>query len=143
MVASLLHHVAAEDINMMNKERDREARQHENTSGGLNYYLPQAQPLVQSRHGEIRGEYVLADAVLREAIREYQKYARYQSHRGVKLFREVDQWFSTDDRNSCFSFINLCQILDLEPTYIRTGLKMWCERRSKRTRHSLVSSPAS
>jgi hypothetical protein len=71
---------------------------------------------------------VLADAVLREAIREYQKFARYQSRRGVKLFRDVDQWFSADDRDSCFSFINICQILDLEPTYIRTGLKMWRER---------------
>ncbi|HEY2922282.1 MAG TPA: hypothetical protein VGK77_25155 [Candidatus Binatia bacterium] len=114
----------------MNKGRDREAQDHRGTSsGGLNYYLLAAQPLVlQPRNGEIKGEYVLADAVLREAIREYQKFARYQSHRGVKLFREVDQWFSADDRDSCFSFINVCQILDLEPTYIRTGLQMWRER---------------
>jgi hypothetical protein len=67
---------------------------------------------------------VLADAVLREAIREYQKFARYQKRRGAKLFHDVDQWFAADDRESCFSFINICQILDLEPTYIRIGLKM-------------------
>ena len=80
------------------------------------------------RRQEIIGEYVLTDALLREAIREYQKFAGYKSRRGAKLFREVDQWFSTDDRESCFSFINVCRILDLEPTYIRTGLKMWRER---------------
>jgi hypothetical protein len=48
----------------------------------------------------------------------------------VKLFRDVDQWFSADDGDSCFSFINICRILDLEPTYVRTGLKMWRERLS-------------
>lgn len=112
----------------MKKERDREVQEHREAGGGLNF-LVAAQPLVvQPRHREIKGEYVLADAVLREAIREYQKFARYQSRRGVKLFRDVDQWFSADDRESCFSFINICQILDLEPTYIRTGLKMWRER---------------
>ena len=107
---------------------NREAQEQENRSG----LWPQHQPLVQTRRGETRGEYFLADAVLREAIHEYRKYARYQSRPGVKLFYEVDQWFSADDRDSCFSFINLCRILDLEPTYIRTGLKLWCERHSKR-----------
>ena len=79
------------------------------------------------RRQEIIGEYVLTDALVREAIREYQKFAGYKSRRGAKLFREVDQWFSADDREF-FSFINVCRILDLEPTYIRTGLKMWRER---------------
>lgn len=112
----------------MNKRRDREVQEGREASGVLNYLLA-AQPLIlQPRRGERKGEYVLADAVLREAIRKYQKFARYQSRRGVKLFRDVDQWFSADDRDSCFSFINICQILDLEPTYIRTGLKMWRER---------------
>jgi hypothetical protein len=117
----------------MNKGHDRETQEHrEASSGELNYNLLAVQPLVlQPRRGKIRGEHVLADAVLREAIREYQKFARYQSRRGMKLFRDVDQWFSADDRDSCFSFINVCQILDLEPTYIRTGLKMWRERVSK------------
>jgi hypothetical protein len=114
----------------MNKGRGRETYEHrETSSGGVNHYLPASQPLVlQRRYGEIKGEYVLADAVLREAIREYQKFARYQSRRGVKLFHDVDRWFSADDRDSCFSFINICEILDLEPTYIRTGLQMWRER---------------
>jgi hypothetical protein len=117
----------------MSRERDREAQEHRETcSGGLNYYLPATQPpVIQPRRAEAKGEYVLADAVLREAIREYQKFARYQSRRAVKLFRDVDQWFSADDRDSCFSFINVCQMLNLDATYIRTGLKMWRERVSK------------
>jgi hypothetical protein len=113
----------------MNKGRGRETHEHrESSSGGVNHNSL-AQPIVpQRRYAEISGECVLADAVLREAIREYQKFARYQSRRGVKLFHDVDQWFSAEDQDSYFSFINICAILDLEPTYIRTGLQMWRER---------------
>ena len=82
----------------------------------------------QSRPQEVMGEYGLVEAVLREAIREYQKFAGHRGRRGSRLFREVHEWFLQDDRKWNFSFINVCQILDLEPTYIRTGLKIWCER---------------
>lgn len=74
----------------------------------------------------VMGEYVLVEAVLGQAIREYQKFAGDQTRRGTRLFREIDQWFAEDDRKWDFSFLNICQILDLEPAYIRTGLKMWC-----------------
>jgi len=56
---------------------------------------------------------VLTDALLRKAIREHQKFAGYKSRRGAKLFREVDQWFSAAELESCFSFINVCRILNL------------------------------
>jgi hypothetical protein len=82
----------------------------------------------RSQH-EVAGELELAQAVLRHAIHEYQKFAGLRSRRARQWFREVDSWFSADDRRWHFSFINLCEILDLEPTYIRTGLKMWRERR--------------
>ncbi len=94
----------------------------------LNLPLTARASLNPLQRQEIIGEYVLTNALLREAIREVQKFAGYKSRRGAKLFREVDQWFSADDCESCFSFINVCRILDLEPTYIRTGLKMWRER---------------
>jgi hypothetical protein len=101
-----------------------------------------------SRPQEMMAEYGLVEAVLREAIREYQKCAGQRGRRSSRLFREVHQWFSEDDRKWDFSFINVCQILDLEPTYIRTGLKIWSDRnvgaivvtepaktRTKRRRH--------
>ena len=77
------------------------------------------------------GEYVLVEAILREAIREYQKCAGQKGRRSARLFREVHQWFLEDDYRWDFSFINICQILDLEPTYIRTGLESWRERHLK------------
>lgn len=84
-----------------------------------------------SRRHELMGEYILVEAILGQAIREYQKFAGQQGRRNARLFREVRQWFFADDGDWDFSFINICQILDLEPTYIRTGLKMWHERSIK------------
>jgi hypothetical protein len=84
----------------------------------------------QTRRMEMMGEFILVQAVLREAIRTYQKYAQKRGQRASRLFREVNEWFSSEDRNWFFSFVNVCDILGLEPTYIRTGLKLWRERRA-------------
>jgi hypothetical protein len=74
------------------------------------------------------GEYVLAEAVLWQAIREYQQLASYRTRREARLFHELDQWFLENDQKWDFSFVNLCQILDLEPTCIRAALRMWRHR---------------
>lgn len=84
----------------------------------------------QARRMEVMGEFILVQAILREAIRTYQKYAVKKGHRASRLFREVNEWFSSDDRQWFFSFVNVCDILGLEPTYIRTGLKLWRERKA-------------
>jgi hypothetical protein len=83
----------------------------------------------QTRRMEVMGEFILVQAILREAIRTYQKYAVKKGNRASRLFREVNEWFSSDDRQWFFSFVNVCDVLGLEPTYIRTGLKLWHERK--------------
>lgn len=83
----------------------------------------------QTRRLEMMGEFVLVQAILREAIRTYQKFALKKGNRAARLFREVDEWFSAEDRQWFFSFVNVCDVLGLEPTYIRTGLKLWRERK--------------
>lgn len=83
----------------------------------------------QTRRMEVMGEFILVQAVLREAIRTYQKYAVKKGTRASRLFRDVNEWFSSDDRQWFFSFVNVCDILGLEPTYIRTGLKLWRQRK--------------
>jgi len=89
-------------------------------SGGR-FNVPVADDDLRAR-SRMPAEYGLVEAVLREAIREYQKFAGQRGRRGSRLFREVHEWFLQDDPQWDFSFINVCQILDLEPTYIRTGL---------------------
>lgn len=83
----------------------------------------------QNRRMEVMGEFILVQAILREAIRTYQKYAVKKGTRASRLFRDVNEWFSSDDRQWLFSFVNVCDTLGLEPTYIRTGLKLWRERK--------------
>ncbi len=83
----------------------------------------------EMRRLELMGEFVLVQAILREAIRTYQKFAVRKGTRANRLFREVDDWFSAEDRQWFFSFVNVCDVLGLEPSYIRTGLKLWRERR--------------
>ena len=83
----------------------------------------------QTRRMEVMGEFILVQAILREAIRTYQKYAVKKGTRASRLFRDVNEWFSSDDRQWFFSFVNVCDTLGLEPTYIRTGLKLWRERK--------------
>jgi len=95
-------------------------------SGGR-FNVPVADDDLRAR-SRMPAEYGLVEAVLREAIREYQKFAGQRGRRGSRLFREVHEWFLQDDPQWDFSFINVCQILDLEPTYIRTGLKIWSDR---------------
>jgi hypothetical protein len=82
---------------------------------------------------EVMGEFILVQAILREAIRTYQKYAVKKGTRATRLFRDVNEWFSSDDRQWFFSFVNVCDTLGLEPTYIRTGLKLWRERKLQTT----------
>lgn len=96
---------------------------HDHRKGSLGVHAPP-----DRSQWQLTGEYALVEAVLCAAIREYQKFAGLHSRHGERLFREVDHWFWADDRQWYFSFVNICEILNLDPTYIRTGLKMWRER---------------
>ena len=97
----------------------------ERVSGGRN--VPVAEDHFRAKSRFV-AEYGLVEAILREAIREYQKFAGQKGRRNSRLFREVREWFLEDDRRWDFSFVNVCQILDLEPGYIRTGLQKWSDR---------------
>jgi hypothetical protein len=82
----------------------------------------------QARLREVMGEFELVRATLDDAIHTYRRYAFAKGRRAQRLFREVDEWISADDWSWPFSFVNICEVLDLDPDYIRTGLKLWRER---------------
>lgn len=81
----------------------------------------------QARLREIMGEFELVRATLDDAIHTYRKYAMAKGRRAQRLFREVDEWFAAEDWSWPFSFVNICEVLDLDASYIRTGLKLWRE----------------
>jgi len=70
-------------------------------------------------------EHRLMLAVLDEAIRSYQRYVSSSRQRGRRLFREAEEWFASDAATWPFSFVVICETLDLEPDYVRAGLRAW------------------
>jgi len=67
----------------------------------------------------------LMAAVLDEAVADYQRYQGGGSRRSKKRFAEVERWIFTNDAEWIFSFVNCCEILGLEPSYVRQGLLRW------------------
>ena len=64
-------------------------------------------------------------AVLQDAILVFERLAGAQAARCRRLFAEVDAWFASDDANGPFTFVTICNVLNLEPDYIRKGLERW------------------
>jgi hypothetical protein len=61
-------------------------------------------------------------AVLDRAVNDLRTYAVVPTGRGRRLFAEVEAWFrsSTD---GAFDFETICQATDLDPDFIRKGLR--------------------
>jgi len=70
-------------------------------------------------------------AVLEDAIDCFQKYAHTNDLRGRQLFLESYDWIMSQDKRWLFSFENICQIVDMNPDYIRQGLNRWRRENAK------------
>jgi hypothetical protein len=82
-----------------------------------------------------RGEWELVVAVLEDAISCYQKYFLARDNCGRRLFREAYEWMmvsqdarDADDDAPAFTFEYICEVLGLDPEYIRHGLERWGEQ---------------
>ena len=64
-------------------------------------------------------------AVLEDAVHVYQLCSRLRNARERRLFRQTDEWFTSDEQTSPFSFVTICQVFGLDPDYLRVGLKRW------------------
>ena len=95
-------------------------------------FLPNArQPMTEERRLRI--------AVLEDAIDCFQKHLFATDDRDRQLFREAEQWIMNTDRRPPFSFGQICEVLRLNPDYIRRGLQRW--RQDELARHRPVVSP--
>jgi hypothetical protein len=70
-------------------------------------------------------ERALLFAVLSEAIETFQKCAFSQSPKRKALFREAEAWIWDEKSNHLVSFKNICQLMGLDPTFLRRGLLKW------------------
>jgi len=64
----------------------------------------------------------LMAAILEDAVLVYQRHPRPALPRQQRLFCEAVEWLTNDDRTWAFSFMRICEALELDPSYLRRGL---------------------
>jgi hypothetical protein len=96
--------------------------------------LPAQYFALHSRDSGIQSERHLMLAVLREAVDCYQKYALARDARGRAMFAGAADWIESTDREWPFSYENICEVLGLEPAYLRGGLSKWCQHKTPSAR---------
>src|SRR5260370_9242740 len=77
----------------------------------------------------LEGEKRLILSVLEDAVECFMKCIDSPSNKGQRLFREADEWIFLEDKRWVFSFDNVAEMLDINPEYMRRGLKDWKERK--------------
>lgn len=64
-------------------------------------------------------------AVLQDALDCFQKYAFARDVHGRQLFADAEDWISCEDRGWYYSFENICETLEINPDYLRRGVRDW------------------
>ena len=82
---------------------------------------------------ELDPERRLMLAVLEDAVHVCLKNAGAVDPRRRELLSEAEDWIAARDSTWLYAFENICSVLDLEPDYIRRGLRAARERANQRT----------
>lgn len=77
----------------------------------------------------LEGEKRLILSVLEDAIECFMKCMESATNKGQRLYREADEWIALEDKHWVFSFDNVCDMLDINPEYMRRGLRDWKVRK--------------
>ena len=64
----------------------------------------------------------LRRGVLEDAVHNYLRYYGNKRIKEQNLLNDLKKWFNSDDVNWPYSFVNICNVLNLEPDYLRRGL---------------------
>jgi len=92
-------------------------------------------------------------AVLEDAMRCYQTYARSGSRAQRRLFLDAETWLMDRGADGAFAFETVCDTLGIDPSCLRDGLRKWrvkqldgmnprrLARRSPVTRVGRISAP--
>ncbi|MGE0823322.1 MAG: hypothetical protein AB7G75_25380 [Candidatus Binatia bacterium] len=73
-------------------------------------------------HAFWRGEQRLLFAVLQDAVVCWFRCCEGRTRRERRIFAETCAWFYSEERSWLFAFARICELLDLDPDYIRSGL---------------------
>jgi hypothetical protein len=103
------------------------------SGGGLfepDILLPNQYFAAFRRGRAVEGERRLMLAVLEDAVDSYRKYAIARDPREQACFLEAREWFLSDDRSWLFAFENICDVLEMNAEYLRSGLDKWRRARA-------------
>jgi hypothetical protein len=70
----------------------------------------------------VQSEGRLMLAILQDAVDCYQRHALTRNPRHREDFEEAKAWITSSDSDWVFSFENICNVLGIDPDYIRSGL---------------------
>jgi len=82
------------------------------------------------RRRALSSEQDLMAAILEQGIADYRRYVFAQDKKSRKLFIDAEAWISVDDHDWIFSFANCCDVLGIDPSYLRRGLALWQQSRA-------------
>ena len=74
-------------------------------------------------------------ALVRDAIRCIEKYRNARDTRGKRLFAREAQWMLSDDNESFYAFVRVCETLDLNPEAVRDSLGLAALRDDDQPNH--------
>jgi hypothetical protein len=80
------------------------------------------------RRSAISGEKRLMLAVMENALDYYQKYIVATDRIGRALFTEAAEWMASTSSEDIYSFENISETLDINPSYFRQGVAAWHQR---------------
>ena len=75
----------------------------------------------------IEPERKLTLAILEDAINCFHDNI-FESGKRKKLFDDAEEWFLAENSQWVFSFRNICELLAIDPDYLRDGLMRWKQR---------------
>jgi hypothetical protein len=90
--------------------------------------LPSQYFAILKRKGAHEPERRLVVAVLEDAVDCFQKHIRARDEKARQLFVDAEEWICSEDRSWPFSFENVCDLLQINPQYLRRGLMAWKDR---------------
>jgi hypothetical protein len=92
------------------------------------------------RRASLDGERRLMVAILEDAVDVYRKQAGSRDRKRRQLFVDAEWWIESSDTTWIFSFENICDMLEIDASYLRNGLRVW-KRRAGGDRGQLVQFP--
>ena len=75
--------------------------------------------------GYLQPEKRLMFAVLLDAVECFQKHSLLPGQYAYRLFKDTEDWIFKDDHKWPFSFMNICEAVEMDPHYLRKGLSLW------------------